>query len=52
LVWCSLAAGSEHLSGSDDEDLCDPVLMPAANADLHADPLALMPTADLLNFAF
>lgn len=44
----------------DDEELCDPPMMHAgvgglpgsAAADMHADPLALMPTAELLSFAF
>ncbi|PSC75154.1 ABSCISIC ACID-INSENSITIVE 5 2 isoform X1 [Micractinium conductrix] len=51
----------EHVSMSDDdEELCDPPMMHAgvgglpgsAAADMHADPLALMPTAELLSFAF
>ncbi|KAL4449419.1 hypothetical protein ABPG77_007063 [Micractinium sp. CCAP 211/92] len=55
--------GSDHGCFSDDEDLCDPVFMSgvgglagSAAAELAAagccDPLELMPTADLLNFAF
>lgn len=61
-AWLSCSADSEHASLSDDDDLCDPVLMAvgglagSAAAELAAagcvDPLELMPTADLLNFAF
>jgi len=44
--------GSEHGSGHEEEGgLCHP-LMPAGMGGVALDPLALMPTADLLSFAF
>lgn len=46
------ADGSEHASGHDEDGgLCHP-LMPAGMGVVALDPLAMMPTADLLSFAF
>lgn len=51
--------GSEHVSVSDEEDeLCDPILMDTMGVGMvglggtAADPLALLPTADMLHFNF